>query len=69
MIFCDECKNFPPTSSLWGVDLSKKGALDKCTLNIPMRFKMPCSPTDDEWGFYKKDCRRFEPTSKQSGDS
>jgi len=42
----------------------------KCLLGIPMKFKMPQSPIDDEWGFLKKDCKRFEqkPESPGSGN-
>lgn len=57
MVYCDECKNFPePDSSLWKPPNAEHF---KCLLKIPMLFKMPQSASDDDWGFWKKECLFF----------
>lgn len=57
MIFCDECDSFPqPNHPIWETQRFGK---HQCLLKMPMMFKMPDSPNDDEWGFYRNECRAF----------
>ncbi len=63
MIFCDECKNFPPPDHpIWR---TKRFEKHQCLLGLPMLFRMPRSPNDEDWGFYKKECKRFLPKERE----
>ncbi len=56
MIFCDECINFPlPETTPW----------NRCLAGQTMKFRMPRSPVDDEWGFHRKSCDYFKPIKIQ----
>ena len=62
-VSCDECEHFPPPEHhTWG-----NKANFECLLNIFMRFKMPSSPVDEEWGFYQKGCRKFSQKMDRCG--
>lgn len=62
MIFCDECKNFPPPDSKkWGDDNKK---VFYCLKNRPMQFYMPQDPNAYNWGFCKEKCRFYEAKEK-----
>jgi hypothetical protein len=50
-IWCDTCKNFPKNSST---------KIINCFAGIKMRFRMPRSPIDYEWGFWVENCDKFE---------
>lgn len=57
MIFCDECQNFPsPNHPIWK---TRRLGKRQCLLKMPMLFKMPKSPNDEDWGFYKNECHGF----------
>lgn len=63
MIFCDECEHFPaPDSEKWG-DCNKRNYY--CIAGVLMAFALPDSPIDDEWGFQKERCRRYQPKPKK----
>jgi len=63
MIFCDECKNFPPPESKkWG-DCTKRNYY--CMAGVLMMFALPASPIDDEWGFLKTSCKMHDQKTRQ----
>ena len=56
MIFCDECINFPPPETThW----------NRCLAGQTMKFRMPRSSIDDEWGFNRQSCIHFKPIKKK----
>ena len=61
--FCDECVNFP-TGDEWNTDLLDP---QRCKKKITMKFRMPKSPIDDQWGFHKVNCKKFEKQEEKNG--
>lgn len=59
MIFCDECENFPTYKQFQETNGSF------CLAKQRMRFRMPRSYTDTEWGFNRKTCNSFVPIRKK----
>lgn len=53
--YCDECKNFPQGDE-WNIEEVHQ----KCRAGVMMKFVDPKNPLDLEWGFQKRDCKKFE---------
>jgi hypothetical protein len=64
--FCDTCNNFIPDErdicdeDNLLEDVSKPPYSELCALKHSLRFKMPNDYNDDNYGFYRKECKDYK---------
>jgi len=61
---CDQCELF----DVWTGNVDEMPINhNPCIQGNKMAFRMPSSPTDTEWGFYRLRCKDFTPTQEKVG--